>query len=118
MLQTDPATGSYTQDWLYLATDWNWRLVPQFSGKSRAIADIDSHWCDCIQFVTAGLKIKKICADFSTVHKNRMKSKKQVENYSGKILHPSDYEAMPINTDDLFELKNSSQQLIERQDGI
>ena len=22
------ANGSYTQDWLYLPTDWNWRLVP------------------------------------------------------------------------------------------
>jgi predicted dehydrogenase len=27
------ANGSYTQDWLYLATDWNWRLVPEFSGE-------------------------------------------------------------------------------------
>jgi predicted dehydrogenase len=105
------ATGSYTQDWLYLNTDWNWRLVPQFSGKSRAIADIGSHWCDCIQFVT-GLKIKKVCADFLTVHKNRMKPKKQVETYSGKMLQPSDYEAMPINTEDfasvLFEFSNGA----------
>ena len=23
------ANGSYTQDWLYLQTDWNWRLVPE-----------------------------------------------------------------------------------------
>jgi predicted dehydrogenase len=38
------ATGSYTQDWLYLATDWNWRLVPGFSGESRAVADVGSHW--------------------------------------------------------------------------
>ena len=32
------ATGSYTQDWLYLPTDWNWRLVPEYSGGSRAVA--------------------------------------------------------------------------------
>src|SRR6188768_1854941 len=92
-------TGSYTQDWLYLPTDWNWRLVPEFSGDTRAVADIGSHWCDCIQFIT-GLKIVKVCADFSTVHKNRMKPKKEVETYSGKMLEPSDYEAAPIGTED------------------
>lgn len=92
-------TGSYTQDWLYLATDWNWRLVPEFSGETRAVADIGSHWCDCIQFIT-GRKIVKVCADFSTVHKNRMKPKKEVETYSGKMLEPSDYEAAPIGTED------------------
>jgi predicted dehydrogenase len=103
------ATGSYTQDWLYLATDWNWRLVPQFSGNSRAVADIGSHWCDLIQFIT-GQHIAKVCADFYTIHKNRMRPKKEVETYSGKMLKPSDYEAMPINTEDyasvLFEFSN------------
>lgn len=105
------ATGSYTQDWLYLATDWNWRLVPEFSGESRAVADIGSHWCDCIQFIT-GLKIAKVCADFATIHKNRMKPKKEVETYSGKMLEPSDYEAVPITTEDyasvLLEFNNGA----------
>jgi len=41
------ANGSYTQDWLYLPTDWNWRLQPELSGESRAVADVGSHWCDC-----------------------------------------------------------------------
>ena len=105
------ANGSCTQDWLYLATDWNWRLVPQFSGESRAVADVGSHWCDCIQFIT-GLKITKVFGDFSTIHKQRMKPKKEVETYSGKMLKPSDYEPMPINTEDyatvLFEFNNGT----------
>lgn len=105
------ANGSYTQDWLYLATDWNWRLVPQFSGESRAVADIGSHWCDCIQFIT-GLKIAKVCADFATIHQNRMKPKKEVETYSGKMLQASDYEAVPIHTEDyasvLLEFNNGA----------
>ena len=42
----------------------------------------------------------KVCADFHTVHKNRMKPKKEVETYSGKMLEPSDYEAAPISTED------------------
>ena len=69
------ANGSYTQDWLYLATDWNWRLVPEFSGASRAVADVGSHWCDCIQFVS-GRKITKVLGDLRTIHKQRMKPKK------------------------------------------
>jgi predicted dehydrogenase len=105
------ANGSYTQDWLYLATDWNWRLVPQFSGESRAVADVGSHWCDCIQFIS-GRKITKVFADLRTIHKTRMKPKKEVETYSGKMLQPSDYEPVNINTEDyanvLFEFDNGA----------
>ncbi len=68
--------GSYLQDWLMLPTDWNWRLVPEMSGESRAIADIGSHWCDLLQFIT-GLTITKVCADLQTIHKTRMKPKKR-----------------------------------------
>ena len=42
--------GSYLQDWLYLPTDWNWRLVPELSGDSRAVADVGSH-CSFSAFV-------------------------------------------------------------------
>jgi predicted dehydrogenase len=38
------ANGSYTQDWLYLPTDWNWRLQPELSGESRAVAYVGSQW--------------------------------------------------------------------------
>jgi len=105
------ANGSYTQDWLYLQTDWNWRLVPEFSGESRAVADVGSHWCDCIQFIS-GHKITKVFADLRTIHKTRMKPKKEVETYSGKMLQPSDYEPVNINTEDyanvLFEFDNGA----------
>ena len=56
--------GSYLQDWLLYPTDWNWRLVPELSGESRAVADIGSHWCDMVQFVT-GLKIVRVMADLA-----------------------------------------------------
>ena len=103
--------GSYLQDWLYLATDWNWRLVPELSGESRAVADVGSHWCDLLQFIT-GLRITKVFADLRTVHKTRMKPKKEVETYAGKVLQPSDYEPQEINTEDyasvLIELENGA----------
>jgi predicted dehydrogenase len=103
--------GSYLQDWLYWPTDWNWRLVPEMSGDSRAIADIGSHWCDLVQFIT-GLTITRVFADLRTIHKTRMKPKKEVETYAGKQLSPEDYEPQEINTEDyasvLFELSNEA----------
>lgn len=101
--------GSYLQDWLFHATDYNWRLEPEQSGQSRAIADIGSHWMDLIEYIT-GLKISQVCADFATFHKIRKKPLKPVETYAGKVLKPEDYQDVPINTEDyatvLFRFEN------------
>ena len=91
--------GSYLQDWLFLQNDYNWRLEPDKSGDSRAIADIGSHLLDITEYVT-GLKITQVMADFSTVHKTRLKPLKAIETYSGKMLNPSDYQEVAINTED------------------
>ena len=101
--------GSYLQDWLFYETDYNWRLEPEQSGKSRAIADIGSHWMDLIEYIT-GLKIREVCADFATFHKVRKKPLKPIETYAGKVLKPENYQDMPINTEDyatvLFRFEN------------
>ena len=91
--------GSYLQDWLLLENDWNWRLVPEFSGESRAVADIGSHWCDLVQFVT-GLKIVRVMADLVTIHPKRKRPKVEVETYAGKVLRPEDLEEVEISTED------------------
>lgn len=91
--------GSYLQDWLFYATDYNWRLEPDKSGDSKAIADIGSHLIDLIEYIT-GLTITEVMADFSTVHPTRKKPLKAVETYSGKMLSPSDYQDVPIATED------------------
>ncbi|HHF09302.1 MAG TPA: Gfo/Idh/MocA family oxidoreductase, partial [Candidatus Atribacteria bacterium] len=44
--------GSYLQDWLFYNTDYNWRLEPELSGDSRAVADIGSHWLDLIEYIS------------------------------------------------------------------
>lgn len=75
--------GHYLQDWLYYATDYNWRLETSLSGESRAVADIGSHWCDLVQFVS-GLKITRVLADLVTVHTKRHRPRKQVETFKGK----------------------------------
>ncbi len=92
--------GHYLQDWLYYNTDYNWRLETEISGASRAVADIGSHWCDLVQFIT-GLKIKSVFADLITIHQTRKKSKKVVETFKGKEeAAAQEYEEMPIKTED------------------
>jgi predicted dehydrogenase len=91
--------GSYLQDWLFYETDYNWRLEPDKSGDSRAIADIGSHLMDITEYIT-GLKTVAVMADFNTIHKTRKKPLKPVETYSGKMLQPEDYADVPINTED------------------
>jgi predicted dehydrogenase len=91
--------GSYLQDWLFYETDFNWRLEPDKSGDSRAIADIGSHLMDVIEYIT-GLKTVEVMADFNTIHKTRKKPLKPVETYSGKMLKPEDYADVPITTED------------------
>ncbi len=91
--------GSYLQDWLFYETDFNWRLEPDKSGDSRAIADIGSHLMDIIEHIT-GLKTVEVMADFNTIHKTRKKPLKPVETYSGKLLQPEDYADVPITTED------------------
>lgn len=106
------AHGNYLQDWLFYNTDYNWRLETQVSGESRAMADIGSHWCDMIQFVT-GLKIKKVFADLFTIHEKRFKQKRAIETFKGKEISGSvNNDEIKINTEDggavIFQFENGS----------
>ncbi len=58
--------GGYLQDWLSTPEDDSWRVDPQLSGASRAFADIGSHWCDLVEFLT-GDRIAAVCAQAATV---------------------------------------------------
>ncbi len=103
--------GSYLQDWLFYETDYNWRLEPEQSGESRAIADIGSHLIDLLEYIS-GLEIVEVMADFNTIHKTRKKPLKPIETYSGMLLKPEDYADVPINTEDhanvLFRFNNGN----------
>ena len=63
--------GSYTQDWLLLATDYDWRLDPKQAGPSGAMADIGTHWFDLAEHVT-GLRVVRLRADLRTSVKDRI----------------------------------------------
>jgi predicted dehydrogenase len=73
--------GGYLQDWLVLATDWNWRLEVERAGPSRALADIGSHWIDLVQHVT-GDEIVQVSADLATLHPERHKPTGEVQTFS------------------------------------
>src|SRR5215211_5270009 len=53
--------GAYLQDWLLRPEDDNWRVDEELGGRSRAFADIGSHWCDLAQFVS-GHRITRVAA--------------------------------------------------------
>jgi predicted dehydrogenase len=91
--------GTYSQDWLLYDTDWNWRIDSSANGRSRCFADIGTHWCDMVEHIT-GLRIQSLCADLQTFHKTRKRPKGSIETFSGKTLQPSDYEEVPIDTED------------------
>jgi predicted dehydrogenase len=91
--------GTYSQDWLLLDTDWNWRLDSKHNGPSRCLADIGSHWCDMAEHIT-GQRITSLCADLQTYHKTRKQPKGPIETFAGKTLKPEDYVEVPIDTED------------------
>jgi len=62
--------GEYLQDWLWSDDDDDWRVDADRGGPSRAFADIGSHLCDLIEFVTDD-RISRVSATASTVHPRR-----------------------------------------------
>jgi predicted dehydrogenase len=103
--------GAYLQDWLFLKTDWNWRLEPDQGGTLRVVADIGTHWMDMVTYLT-GLKITEVFADFSTVHPTRLQPEGNIETYAGKIEKNISTKEVPIHTEDvaviLFRFDNGA----------
>lgn len=103
--------GAYLQDWLYLKTDWNWRLEPEQGGNLRVVADIGTHWMDLVTYLT-GLKITEVMAEFSTVHPTRLQPAGEVQTYAGKIEKNTSSTEVPIKTEDvaviLFRFENGA----------
>lgn len=63
--------GSYLQDWLASPDDYNWRVDTAQGGPSRAFADIGSHWCDLVEFIT-GHRIARVSARTITAFPERL----------------------------------------------
>jgi predicted dehydrogenase len=93
--------GGYIQDWLMYDTDWNWRLVPEEAGDTRAIGDIGTHWMDLIQFIT-GLQVDSLLADLATFVPTRKKPRQAVATFEGKkeVNRPVEFDEVTIHTED------------------
>lgn len=93
------AQGSYLQDWMLEETDYNWRVDAEKGGASRAMADIGSHWCDTIQFIT-GRKIVEVMADLSIVWQKRKASLNNTATF-GAEAQETQYESREVTTEDM-----------------
>lgn len=93
--------GSYLQDWLLFDTDYSWRLDSRVCGKSRAVADIGSHWMDMAEYIT-GSKITSLCADVAIFLNTRKKPLGQTLTFGHA--ENSKYEDIKIDTEDFANI--------------
>jgi len=89
--------GSYFQDWLLEANDYNWRVEAEAGGPLRAVADIGTHWLDTIQFLI-GEPIVAVCAVRQTVHPVRQKPRGGRATFQAEAATAT--EAVTIHTED------------------
>ena len=73
--------GHYLQDWMTDPHVYSWRMDPARSGRSSALADIGSHWCDLVEHVS-GLRITAVLAELKTVVRTRYSSGVSAEAFS------------------------------------
>lgn len=89
--------GSFLQDWLLFDTDYNWRIEPAYTGVSRCVADIGSHWMDTAQTLI-GSRITEVCANTVTALPVRKKPTGRVETFG--VQNDAAYEPVSITTED------------------
>lgn len=89
--------GSYMQDWLLYPTDYNWRILPELGGESRAVADIGSHWCDLAQWVV-GQRISRVMGRLATLVPIRYRSAGPVKTFAPAGAGPR--EEVQVRTED------------------
>lgn len=77
-------TGSYVQDWLLYDTDFNWRVLAEQAGDTRAIGDIGTHWMDLVSFVI-GQEISSVCADLATFMPVRRRPLGSVQTFTSGL---------------------------------
>jgi predicted dehydrogenase len=85
--------GQYLQDWLLSSRSSNWRVDPALGGESRAFADIGSHWCDLVEWVS-GERIESLVAQLSIAVAERTGAAGQ--SFGGE----SDGERVAVATED------------------
>jgi predicted dehydrogenase len=73
--------GYYLQDWMTDDHVYSWRSDPAKGGRSSALADIGSHWCDLAEHVS-GARITAVLAELTTVVPTRYSAGGSVEAFA------------------------------------
>ncbi len=94
--------GHFLQDWLFHDTDFSWRLDPEYSGKANVIADLGSHWCDLVHFIT-GKKIVEVMAELHTCIPQRKKPLKAAQTF-GVAGDDQEFELVDVALDEYASL--------------
>ena len=89
----------YCQDWLFLPSDWNWRLVAEEGGVTRVVGDIGTHVMDMLTWLT-DLEIGEVMADMATFIPVRQRPRQAVETFAGKLTRALETEDVAIDTED------------------
>lgn len=90
--------GWYLQDWLLFDSDFNWRIMAESSGKTRAVSDIGLHWMDTAEYVT-GSRITEVMADFKILHQKRKKTSGTNLTFSNSS-NQEEFELIDVDTED------------------
>jgi len=102
--------GYYLQDWMLFDTDYSWRIDPKKGGKSRVVADIGSHFCDLLQYLTSK-KISRLTATTKIVHPERKKPVSEIKTFAQSD-QEQEYEKYKVKTEDyaavLFEMEEGT----------
>ncbi len=91
--------GRYLQDWLSKDSDYNWRVESKYSGKSRVVGDICSHWMHMAQMVS-GKRITSVFADKTIFYPYRKKPTIEIPTHTEMELKEGQYENIKVDTED------------------
>src|SRR4030042_5462197 len=93
----------YCQDWLFLPTDWNWRLIASEGGALRVGGDIGTHVMDMLTWLT-GLEIMEVMAELATFIPIRKRPLKPVETFASKLSVSAETKDVAIDTEDFASM--------------
>jgi len=91
-------TGAYVQDWLLRATDFNWRVLADQAGTTRAVGDIGTHWLDLLTYIS-GRAVEAVCADLATFLPFRQRPVGSVQTFTSGG-PPAETTSVQIETED------------------
>lgn len=103
--------GNYLQDWLADPEFTNWRVDSASGGESRAFADIGTHWCDLMEFMS-GDRISRLIANTSRAYDSRSGRTVSTEDIA-TILFETELGASGTLTVSQVSLGRKNQLLIE-----